>query len=192
MGKTYQTIQIGPQCWMAENLDVGVMVNGLNDMLDNDTIEKYCYDDDTINCEVYGGLYQWDELMNYTTDKQGICPDGWRISTFNDWSLLDIYLAGTSPSDTIYSGGKLKEIGYDHWKEPNKGATNSSGFTAVAGGVRTVMGNFINLNEFGEFWTSDEQDNETGFNWMLSYNSSTPGFGPRDKRFGLSIRCIKQ
>ena len=66
-GQSYTTVQIGTQCWMAENLNIGTMTNGSNNQADNGTIEKYCYNDSTANCDTYGGLYQWKEMMQYVT-----------------------------------------------------------------------------------------------------------------------------
>src|ERR1035437_10384230 len=73
-GKTYHTVQIGSQCWLKENLDI----NGIDSTRNNDTIEKFCYNNDPANCATYGGLYQWNEAMqSVTTDKtKGICPTG--------------------------------------------------------------------------------------------------------------------
>ena len=74
----YNTVQIGSQCWMAENLNVGTMISGLDAMYNNGVIEKYCYNNDPLNCNIYGGLYQWNEMMHYSTQQgiQGICPAG--------------------------------------------------------------------------------------------------------------------
>ena len=67
--KSYTTVQIGSQCWMAENLNIGTRIDGSNDQSQQtpEVIEKYCYDDNTTNCNTYGGLYQWDEMMQYVT-----------------------------------------------------------------------------------------------------------------------------
>ncbi len=80
-GNTYNTVQIGSQCWLKENLNVGEMINGNENMNNNGTIEKYCYGNDLANCHTYGGLYQWDEMMQYSTTQavQGICPLDWHI-----------------------------------------------------------------------------------------------------------------
>ena len=64
-------MQIGSQCWLRENLDVGTMVLGAQEQTDNGTIEKYCYDDNPANCATYGGLYQWNEAMQYDTTARG-------------------------------------------------------------------------------------------------------------------------
>ena len=135
-GKMYNTIKIGPQCWMAENLNLGTRIDGSSNQTDNSTIEKYCYNNLETNCDVYGGLYQWGELMNYDTSgnsnqtgKQGICPPGWHVPTLLEWFVLRAFLGGMWEA-----AGKMKEAGFDHWASPNTDATNSSGFTALPGG----------------------------------------------------------
>jgi len=84
-------VMIGEQCWMAENLNIGEMIDGSQSMTENGIIEKYCYDNDPENCETYGGLYQWDEMMEYVTDTavQGICPAGWHLHTDHEWKVLE-------------------------------------------------------------------------------------------------------
>ena len=78
--KQYKTVLIGDQCWTRESLNIGTMIYGVDDMSDNGLIEKYCYNNDTNNCNIYGGLYQWEEMMQYASSEgvQGICPDGWK------------------------------------------------------------------------------------------------------------------
>ncbi|MFA4924869.1 MAG: FISUMP domain-containing protein, partial [Ignavibacteriaceae bacterium] len=82
-GKVYHAVKIGSQTWLKENLDVGTMIQGTANPSDNGTIEKYCYNNDTANCNKYGGLYQWNEAMQYikTEKAKGICPTGWHIPT---------------------------------------------------------------------------------------------------------------
>ena len=77
---------------------------------------------------IYGGLYQWGEVMKYTSlgDYQSICPEGWHQPMGNEWIILYNFLGGNN-----YSGGKLKEVGFTHWHEPNTGATNENDFTAL-------------------------------------------------------------
>jgi uncharacterized protein (TIGR02145 family) len=188
-GHIYSTVQLGTQCWMRENLNIGMMIEGDKEMTDDNIIEKYCYENDTNNCKIYGGLYQWNELMQYNNNlnNQGICPPGWRISTLSDWTSLETYLGGGNSM-----GGKLKESGLDHWLEPNEGATNSSGFTSLPGGIRNASGSFENLGEASEYWNSDEWKSDRAQNTGLYYNSAAAGYGVRNKTFGLSVRCIKQ
>ncbi|MCK4980234.1 MAG: hypothetical protein KAS62_07550, partial [Candidatus Delongbacteria bacterium] len=90
-GQNYSTVQIGDQCWMAENLNIGTRIDGVDDPADNCIIEKYCYDNDNANCNTCGGLYSWDEMMQYDTTEgiQGICPPGWHIPTDDEWKILE-------------------------------------------------------------------------------------------------------
>ncbi len=89
-GNIYNTIKIGGQCWMAENLNIGTRIDGSNDQSDNSTLEKYCYNDSEDSCNLYGALYQWDEIMQYSaSSSQGICPDGWHVPTDAEWCILE-------------------------------------------------------------------------------------------------------
>jgi uncharacterized protein (TIGR02145 family) len=120
---------------MAENLNVGTKINSTSDgqlQTDNEILEKYCYNNDIANCNIYGGMYEWNEAMQYDTTEgaQGICPDGWHIPTDAEWTTLTTFLGGES-----VAGGKMKEAGFAHWYSPNTGATNESGFTGLPGGA---------------------------------------------------------
>lgn len=86
-GQVYNTIQIFSQCWLKENLNVGTMIQGDLNMTDNGIFEKYCYYNESDSCAKYGGLYQWDEMMQYTIQQgtQGICPPGWHLPTDVEW-----------------------------------------------------------------------------------------------------------
>src|SRR5665647_231898 len=100
-GKTYNTVQIGNQCWLKENLDVGTMIDSLANPGNNGIIEKYCYGNNPANCTTYGGLYQWNEAMQYVTTAgaKGICPTGWHIPDTSEFQIL-----GT----TVNNGNELK------------------------------------------------------------------------------------
>lgn len=143
MGQTYNTVEIGNQCWFRENLNIGTMIDGNKGQANNSIIEKYCYNNDLANCTIYGGLYQWDEIMKYDTvlGTQGICPPGWHVPTFDDWAILRNFL-GLS-----VAGGKMKSTGTIEnetglWNAPNVGATNESGFTALPSGYHNRNGLF--------------------------------------------------
>jgi len=129
-GQVYHTVEIGFQCWFKENLNIGQMIDGTQDAMDNDTIEKYCYENDTINCDNYGGLYQWPEAMQYESieGSQGICPEGWHIATENDWVKLALNNGGFQ-----FAGSELKGDS-DLWPIECQG-TNSSGFSALPTGL---------------------------------------------------------
>ena len=108
---TYNTVQIGTQCWMKENLNTGTMTLGANNQANDSVIEKYCYSDNTANCTTYGGLYQWHEVMalpdscrttdcnaQITTPHQGICPNGWHVPTDTEFNTLEQYTVATIAS----------------------------------------------------------------------------------------------
>jgi len=186
-GKTYNTVLIDTQCWFAQNLNVGTKVLGNTYQANNSIIEKYCYSDDENNCNIYGGLYEWDEAMQYSTIEgaQGICPVGWHLPTDAEWTTLTTFLGGEG-----LAGGKMKEVGNTHWETPNI-ASNSSGFTALPGGRSYISGNFFDLTTYAFFWSSS-QDNTT-FEWdqLLVYSNQYIYRREAGMTDGLSIRCIK-
>ena len=207
-GKTYATVQIANQCWMAENLNVGIRIDRVNEQTSgpdnqNTSIQKYCYDNDSVNCAIYGGYYQWDETMAYQTSvntngpgPQGICPTGWHIPTDNEWKCLEMNLGmtqlevdGTAWRGTD-EGGKLKEVGTTHWSTPNTGATNSSGFTALPGGFRDVNGNIQFIDLWVYWWSATEVSN-SAYNCHLRYDTAQAIRGGDSKKVGYSVRCIK-
>jgi uncharacterized protein (TIGR02145 family) len=188
-GHPYATVAIGSQIWMAQNLNTGVRINASLDQLNNGVREKYCFDDDETNCSIYGGLYQWNEMMQYDTAQgsHGLCPEGWHLPTDGEYSDLMTSLGGDS-----IAGGKMKETGIAHWAYPNGFASNSSGFTALPGGIRFVNGIFSSLHWFAYFWSSTQQSN-MGAAWYRDIPSGW-GYVYRDgysKNWGLSVRCIK-
>ena len=203
-GQTYNTIQIGNQCWMAQNLNVGIMINGNNNQTDNDTIEKYCYNNDTANCDTYGGLYQWDEMMQYVTTEgaQGICPNGWHLPTDSEWMTLEESLGMCSGTASGCSG----ETGWRGTDEGSKLAGNEplwangnldqnanfgmSSFEALPGGYRNTSGSFNNLFGGAYFRTSNENILNTWTRY-LSFSHAQVFRTYNNKAHGYSVRCIK-
>ena len=184
-GKTYNTVSIGSQCWMAQNLNTGNLITVTLDQSNNDTIEKYCYNDLEYSCDVYGGLYQWNEMMGYLTipGARGICPEGWHLPATTEWATLTTFLGGED-----VAGGPMKETGFDHWLFPNSSATNLSGFTGIPGGY-TSFDNFYNLGTFASIWSSTPIGS---FAYMQSLsNTSDDAFSDINfKSNGLSVRCV--
>ncbi|MDP2724187.1 MAG: FISUMP domain-containing protein [Bacteroidales bacterium] len=185
----YNTISIGSQCWFVENLNIGIRIDAPNSQTDNGTIEKYCFNNDDTNCTVYGGLYQWDEMMEYVPSGagvQGICPDGWHIPYDGEWTSLSDFLGGAS-----VAGGKMKESGYVHWNSPNTDATNSSGFTGLPGGFRRPTG-WSSMGLAGYFSSSNESSSTQVWTRNLYYeNAQLTPFNGYLKKEGLSVRCLK-
>jgi uncharacterized protein (TIGR02145 family) len=187
-GQNYSTVIIGWQCWMKENLRVGQMILGGMAQSNNGLIEKYCYFNDPVYCEVYGGLYLWDEMMQYSTTPgvQGICPPGWHIPTESDWNILTDLMGGLA-----VAGGKLKETGTSHWYSPNEGATNSSNFTALPSGDRATNGGFYDLCSDGMYWTSVQDDANNSWSRALTYTWYSVIRRTYTKTTGLPVRCVK-
>ncbi|MBA7589536.1 hypothetical protein ES708_31621 [subsurface metagenome] len=196
--EVYRIISIGSQVWMAENLNVGTYVESINsgkyhsDMSDNDTIEKYCYNNNKANCNVYGGLFDWDEMMQYNPSDngeigttQGICPTGWHIPTVTEWDTLINYIGGSS-----MAGGKLKETGTTHWNFPNTGATNENGFTALPAGYRHLTGSFNQLNSYALFMSATENSSTDAWIVILNYKDFNVRRNYFYKTYGLSVRCV--
>ncbi|HNS18342.1 MAG TPA: FISUMP domain-containing protein [Bacteroidales bacterium] len=206
-GKTYATVLIDTQCWMAENLNIGTKINSTqsgSQQQDNGTIEKYCYNNDEANCDIYGGLYEWPEAMQYavTQRSQGICPVGWHVPSDSEWKTLEGSVDSQHPmGDPEWNqvswrgydaGGNLRETGTDHWTGPNNGATNSSGFTALPAGIRGGGGDFFVLNSSCYFWNSTSVDTTESWNRHLTSiknNGVFRGYYPLE--CGKSIRCLK-
>lgn len=186
-GAYYNTIVIGTQCWMKENLNVGITVPGSINQTNNSIIEKYCFGDYPASCTTlgYGGLYQWDEAMQYVTTAgtQGICPTGWHIPTEQEFATLSAFVAG--------DGNELKKVGLH---SANDGAgTNTSGFSALFGGFRSNDGAWREGDNSFYSWISKEYVDNTSFAdyRRLDYNSSTFFLIHNWKSFGLSVRCIQ-
>jgi len=196
-GQTYNTVLIGTQCWMAENLNIGTRIDGVNDMANNGIIEKYCYDDIPSNCDTYGGLYQWDEVMQYvnTAGTQGICPAGWHVPADFEWCDLEQEIDPTITCSSaglrgVDGGGQMKEMGTDHWLPPNTGATNASGFTAIPDGYRDETSLFLDFAGGAYFWSSNA-DGSNAWYRHLSYNSSQVNRNSTDRSFSFSVRCLQ-
>ena len=188
-GQTYNTVQIGSQCWFKENLNIGTRINGEFEQTNNGVIEKYCHSNLDSMCAVYGGLYQWNEMMQYvyTEGAQGICPAGWHIPTRNEWFTLSDFLGGQG-----VAGGKMKSTGTIEaatglWFDPNTGATNESGFMGLPGGIT-----FLGPGHKGYWWSSYQNWMGDCYQQILSYDNSSVYADPMIyAQFGLSVRCLR-
>ena len=201
-GNTYETVTIGDQVWMAENLKVthypgGSAIPHVIDDLDwfnlekNNSDDAYCFYNNN-SSSAYGALYTYAAALN-------ACPDGWHLPTDTEWKTLEMYL-GMSQGDADKTGwrgsdegGKLKETGTTHWKSPNTGATNETGFTALPGGYRSQLeGNFILLGDMADWWTATETSTNNAAGRGLYYNYSTISrYTGYSKSRGIAIRCLR-
>lgn len=196
-GQTYHTLLIGDQCWLKENLNIGTRIPGEDEMQDNGTIEKYCYDDDETNCDKYGGLYQWNEMMQYVTSEgaQGICPPGWHIPTDVEWCTLTTYIDSTVNCNiTGYTGTdagyKMKST--SGWYSNNNGS-DTYGFKALPGGYRSYGGYsyYIFIEESAFFWSSIELDSNRVWKRNVAYHNYKVRRSSYYKEGGFSVRCVK-
>jgi uncharacterized protein (TIGR02145 family) len=199
-GQLYNTIQIFSQCWLKENLNVGTIIDGTIEQSNNATIEKYCYNNEPDSCTKYGGLYQWDEMMQYTSQQgtQGICPPGWHLPKDEEWKVLE------GSVDSLYG------IGHNFWNEygyrgtdvgknlkttsgwtDNGNGTDRFGFSCLPAGIRFADGDFRFIESFGFYWSSTAGSNDNL--WYRIFDSRYPTVDRIESmgEGGLSVRCLR-
>jgi uncharacterized protein (TIGR02145 family) len=190
-GNTYQTVKIGNQVWMAENLKVTHCRNGeaIPNVTDGTawaalSTGAYCnYDNDALcGGDIYGRLYNWYAV----NDGRNIAPAGWHVPTDAEWQTLVDYLGG----DAV-AGGKMKETGTKHWQSPNTGATNESGFSGLPGGYRSYDGTYSHVGYLAVFWSSTENYSYDAWTRLLHYDYSEVARNLYYKYYGFSVRCVR-
>tara|TARA_B100001250_G_scaffold47341_1_gene37062 strand:+ start:2270 stop:3025 length:756 start_codon:yes stop_codon:yes gene_type:complete len=194
-GNIYETVQIGEQYWMAENLKVTHYNNG--DPITYIANEEHwgsfdegqyaVYDGEPINAIIYGNLYNWVSIG----DSRGICPEGWYVPSDDEFTILIDFLGGES-----VAGGKMKESGLEHWNyysdQISLEATNESGFTGLPAGHRnTNSGDCIYMGFYGFFWSSTENGSDLAWRRYLFDNNSGVARDTFGKPNGFSVRCLK-
>jgi uncharacterized protein (TIGR02145 family) len=190
-GNQYDVIKIGNQLWIKENLKVSKYRNGeaittglVNSAWANTKKGAYAvYNNEKANNNIYGKLYNWYAV----SDSRGLCPSGWHVPSDSEWTTLTNYLGGEA-----IVGGKIKSTGTNYWKNPNYGANNESGFSALPGGFRFSSGSFGSIKNFAFFWSSTEGNYKVAWTRYLNYNL---GNILRDynngKQSGASVRCLR-
>ncbi len=130
----------------------------------------------------YGYLYDW-YVVN---DSRKLCPSGWHVPTDAEWTNLSTYLGGES-----VAGGKMKVMGTTLWNTQSVGTDNSSGFSALPGGYRDSNGDFNDIRYYAFFWSA--KDNPSGSAWFrsLDYNLGSLYRGGSPKKYGFSVRCLR-
>lgn len=188
-GNVYNTVVIGTQVWLKENLKTTKYRNGTAIPLVTDqsewgglTTPAVCwYENSQTNYgNTYGAIYNW-----YAVKTGNICPTGWHVPTDAEWTTLVNFLGGEN-----VAGGKMKETGTTHWNMPNTGATNESGFTALPGGYRFTDGGFYDVANFGYWWSASEFNAADGFFRLIYFDDRVVEKGNFSKKYGFSVRCL--
>ena len=205
-GNTYNTVRIGTQCWMRENLRVTRYNDGTNIPLDTSggrfgyvggqtwssrtTGARTVFGHDRNKLATRGYLYNWYAAKGIhttgSTTYKNICPTGWHVPTDAEWTTLINFLGGDSAA-----GGKMKSTGTTYWSAPNRGATNESGFTALPGGNRSEGGDFTRFINNAFFLSATGNDSYGA--WVRSLNSINSNVyrGNYHMQLGASVRCIR-
>jgi uncharacterized protein (TIGR02145 family) len=200
-GNTYETVQIGTQIWMKENLrttkysdgtaiplvtDNAVWASNYNNGTTLPMMSWYDNDQATYTANKFGALYNWYAVSPSTNGNKNICPTGWNVPSDAEWTVLSNYLGGES-----VAGGKMKSTGTQYWLSPNAGATNESGFSGLPGGTRANDGAFYSIGSFGYWWSSTEFNTDQPwlrrlyYDWGIIYSASG------SKTLAFSVRCVK-
>jgi uncharacterized protein (TIGR02145 family) len=196
-GNRYNTVIIGTQEWMKENLNVskysdGTIIPQVTDPTAwaNMTTGAWCYyNNDPANEAIYGKLYNWYAVAGIhdtdpSTPNKILAPTGWHVYSEAEWNILATFLGG----ETI-AGNKMKSTTL--WYNPNTNPNNLSGFTGLPGGWRFNNGPFDWVSRYGNWWSSSERDSASAIVSYLSYNLSSVARTYLNKTFGLSVRCLK-
>lgn len=201
-GRVYQTVKIGNQWWMAENLKETMFRGGsvIPNVIDNATWSglstgaRCAYNNNETTAETYGYLYNWYALIG--TDDDEIAPTGWHVPTDSEWKQLEMHLGMTPGQADANSwrgtdeGGKMKVEGTTHWISPNYGATNESGLSVLPGGIRSDVGHF-EMGASGYYWTCSGYSSSHAYARLLRYDYQKVDRSWRNKRRGLSVRLVK-
>jgi len=185
----YKTVTIGNQVWMANNLNVDKFRNG--DLIPEAKTDSewkkasdegkpaWCfYKNETANGIKYGRLYNWYAV----NDPRQICPDGWHVATDEDWKTLENYLGGN-----LIAGAKLKS---QEWESVG-GSSNSSGFSALPGGTRFNISQFLYIGRNGYWWTSSSDNNINAICRQMCDADTFVLSKILNKKHGFSVRCVK-
>jgi uncharacterized protein (TIGR02145 family) len=203
-GFVYNTVQIGDQLWMKENLRVTHFNNGDKiETTDPDTLDimdmknpvfQWAYDGNENNAPVYGRLYTW----YVVADKRNVCPAGWHVPSDEEFCQLENAVEPGSDPDCNLSehrgmnqGGYMKVADSTFWRSPYLAGNNQSGFSVLPAGVRYFNGVFHCLGSHGYFWTTTEHDAENGKSRRFYYDANDVSRSYYLKSSSLSIRCVR-
>ena len=184
-GKSYKTSMIGGKCWMKENLAYGTILDPASTpQTDNCISEKYCLPSD-VTCTNYGGLYQWDELLAYssTSANQGLCPPEWHVPSETEWqTMINAITSGVTPPVDGIAGSFLKD------------AFLNPGFRGLMNGLYYLNNTWAYTTGTlagTMYWTSTPSGTARGI--ARGINSINPSVSkyPGSRGDGFSVRCVK-
>jgi len=202
-GNVYETVAIGNQCWMKQNMRVGKRIDITTKQSNNNIIEKYCFSDIDSNCtdnhpnHPDGGLYNWDEAMQYSTSTgaQGMCPAGWHIPTFNQFAVMEraICTSTSCASDFTYDIDNIEDTTSIGFRGTNEGVMlqpNGSSKMEINLNGGSIGKFFHDRGSMGSLWSSTEVFDSA---WILSLSLNGPKVWHigSAKDFGHSVRCLK-
>lgn len=199
-GKVYHTVAIGEQCWLRENMNYGLILDETEMQTNNDIPEKFCYDNDSLNCEKYGGLYLWSEMMNYVPFQgvQGICPNGWHIPSDDEWKELEGFTDSQYEiGDPVWDENSYR--GFDTGKHLkallgwNAGGNgdNLYDFKAIPGGFWEISTSFIQEGEQAHFWSSTHDSGHNAAQRTLKDDKNNISRTFEWDETARSVRCIR-
>lgn len=204
-------MQIGTQVWFAENLNYGTYHSGATEQDNDSKVEKYCYNNNEANCDIYGGLYYWTEMMDLpfncvldleadtckakmTPNRQGICPNGWHVPDTTDFMILIRKAQAEHPGQ---GNAALRDESYG---SPQSPGLDSYGFAMLGSGRSGFAGpgqtSFVGgLGDTGYLWAATANPDKTAqvleFWGTQGYFSYTFGEGGLTPDYGMPIRCIR-
>ena len=205
-GKTYKTVTIGTQTWMAENLNyayIGVPYKlTYKDTSYTSDSTSWCYGDNPANCTKYGRLYTWaaamDSVGTWSTNSKGcgygttcsptypvrgICPEGWHLPTKAEFETLFTAVGGQSTAGKVIKSTS-------GWKGSGNG-TDAFAFSALSAGYRDDNGYYLTEGYYAYFWSSTEDYSNFAYNMFLYCDHDYAYLDDYDKNLGLSVRCLK-
>ena len=188
-GYDYSTVQIGDQCWFAENCRYLPEVSPSSEAT-NPNLHYFVYGYEginveaaksTANYETYGVLYNWPAVMT-----EGVCPSGWHVPSDGEFTELTDFLVAES-----VAGGKMKSTsGWNDFSGSSGNGSNSSGWTGLPGGYCSPLGSFSSEGDWGSWWSASESGSDS---WVRGLNYSDDFVYRHDsnQKYGFSARCVK-
>jgi len=190
----YRVITIGSQVWMADNMNYGKQIMSDKISTRNGEVEKYCYNNDPENCEMLGGLYTWDEMMDYSRsdddlpgETRGICPDGWHIPTSKEWKMLADYLGGE-----MVAANRMKN--YDYWPTPEgmkEVRLDLSGFSAYPAGRMDMAGESYYIGRSSSYWSATKDSWKSAWHRTITNRGGGLYRNSGHTGYRFSVRCLK-